>query len=476
MDRRAAAAERDGHGAGEGARLAAHQTGRNSGVIHSGIYYKPGSLKAVMCREGAASMVEFAKEHGIAHEICGKLIVATSEAEREGLHRLHQRGVENGIPVRLIGAEEAREIEPHVHAVEAVHVLSTGIIDYVGVCETLARLGRERGVEVRTGVRVTGIVRDGAGHRVQTDAGDVPADFLVTCGGLQSDRLARMGGGDPGARIVPFRGEYYELRHDRRHLVRTLIYPVPNPDFPFLGVHFTKMVDGNVHCGPNAVLAFRREGYRKRDVDLRDLAEVLTYPGFLRLARKHWRDGADEMLRSFSKARFTKSLQTLIPEVREDDLEPSPAGVRAQALRPDGSLVDDFLVVEAANAVHVCNAPSPAATASLQIARHIAGRVGALAGPDRISRPGVGGVPVAPARRTGCRRATRLLDRPHLTVVLADVPLGRRHHSPSLDRRALAQHQPAAEERPQGGLALLPEGGPHPRPAARHGVRARRRG
>lgn len=358
-------------------RLAAHQTGRNSGVIHSGIYYKPGSLKATMCREGATSMVAFAKEHGIAHEICGKLIVATSEAERPRLHALYERGQENGIPVRLIDAAEALTIEPHVTAVEAVHVLSTGIIDYVGVCTTLRRLAEERGVTVRTAVEVTDIQRDGAGHRLVTSAGDVRAGYLVTCGGLQSDRLARIGGGDPGAKIVPFRGEYFELRHDRTHLVKGLIYPVPNPDFPFLGVHFTKMVDGNVHCGPNAVLAFRREGYRKRDIDVRDLAETLTYRGFHRLARKHWRDGVQEMARSFSKARFTKSLQALIPEVREEDLVRSPAGVRAQALRPDGGLVDDFLIVEGPNALHVCNAPSPAATASLEIAANLVRRIGA---------------------------------------------------------------------------------------------------
>ena len=257
-------------------------------------------------------------------------------------------------------------------------MLSTGIIDYVGICRALAAQAEANGVTVRLGVAVTGITPEGRGHRLSTTVGDMRADFLITCGGLQSDRLARQGGGDPGAKIVPFRGEYYELRHDRRHLVKGLVYPVPNPDFPFLGVHFTRMIDGNVHCGPNAVLAFKREGYRKRDVNIRDLAEVLTYPGFAKLARKHWRDGAEEMRRSFSKARFTRSLQELIPEVRSEDLEPSPAGVRAQALRPDGGLVDDFLLVEGPNALHVCNAPSPAATASLEIAKHLASRVAEL--------------------------------------------------------------------------------------------------
>ncbi len=358
--------------------LARHQTGRNSGVIHSGIYYKPGSLKATMCRAGAESIVDFAKEHGVSYEICGKLIVATKESEIPGLLKLYERGVENDIPVRLIEADEAKTIEPHVHSVKAVQVLSTGIIDYVGICRALAAEAQAHGVTVRYGVEVTGITPEGRGHRLATTAGDMRADFLVTCGGLQSDRLARQGGGDPGAKIVPFRGEYYELRHDRRHLVKGLVYPVPNPDFPFLGVHFTRMIDGNVHCGPNAVLAFKREGYRKRDINARDLAEVLTYPGFAKLAKKHWRDGAEEMRRSFSKARFTRSLQELIPEVRSEDLEPSPAGVRAQALRRDGGLVDDFLLVEGPNALHVCNAPSPAATASLEIAKHLAARVADL--------------------------------------------------------------------------------------------------
>lgn len=355
--------------------LARHQTGRNSGVIHSGIYYKPGSMKATMCRAGAESIVEFAKEHGVAYEICGKLIVATKESEIPGLLKLYERGMENDIPVRLIDADEAKTIEPHVHSVKAVQVMSTGIIDYVGICRALAAEAQANGVTVRFGVEVTGMTPDGHGHRLATTVGDMRADFLITCGGLHSDRLARQGGGDPGAKIVPFRGEYYELRHDRRHLVKGLVYPVPNPDFPFLGVHFTRMIDGNVHCGPNAVLAFKREGYRKRDVNVRDLAEVLTYPGFAKLAKKHWRDGAEEMRRSFSKARFTRSLQELIPEVRSEDLEPSPAGVRAQALRRDGGLVDDFLLVEGPNALHVCNAPSPAATASLEISKHLAGRV-----------------------------------------------------------------------------------------------------
>ncbi len=355
--------------------LAAHQTGRNSGVIHSGLYYKPGSLKAETCRAGSRSIVEFAEEHGIAHEICGKLVVATNEGQRAGLQSLYERGVANGIPVRLLSPEETIEHEPHVRCVAAMHVASTGIIDYVGICQTLSKLAQDHGVQVRLGCEVTAIDRDGAGYRLTTSTGEVKTDYLVSCAGLQSDRVTRKAGGSLEAKIVPFRGEYYELRESRRNLVRNLIYPVPNPEFPFLGVHFTRMIDGNVHCGPNAVLALKREGYRKRDVNPRDVVDTLTFPGFARLARKHWRDGAEEMRRSVSKARFAKSLQELIPEVNADDLVPSPAGVRAQALKRDGGLVDDFLLVEHHHALHVCNAPSPAATASLEIARSIVDRV-----------------------------------------------------------------------------------------------------
>ena len=354
--------------------LARHQTGRNSGVIHSGIYYTPGSLKAKLCRGGRDSMVRFAAEHGVAHELCGKLIVATRPEQLDRMRALHQRGVENGLDVSLISPAEAAEIEPHVNCVGAIKVPSTGIIDYVGVCRALADHARGRGVEIRLGERVTGIEADTDSHRVITSRGDVRTRFVVTCGGQYSDRLARAEGGDPEAKIVPFRGEYYELVPEREHLVRTLIYPVPDPAFPFLGVHFTKMIGGGVHAGPNAVLALAREGYSKTDVDLRELAEVLAYSGFRRLAAKHWRTGIDEVLRSLSRRRFTASLQELIPEVRSEDLVPSPAGIRAQALRPDGSLVDDFLLVDRPRALHVCNAPSPAATASLEIAGTIVDR------------------------------------------------------------------------------------------------------
>lgn len=355
--------------------LARHQTGHNSGVIHSGIYYKPGSLKARMSRDGSRSMVEFARRHGIAHEVCGKLIVATNEQELAGLEKLHERGLQNGLNVTRLGPDEVREYEPHVRAVAALRVSTTGIIDYRQVCEVLAGLVRERGGRIHFGAEVTALQRDTRGYTIETTVGPFAAHFVVNCAGLHSDRVARLAGVEPGARIVPFRGEYYELRPERRHLVKGLIYPVPNPDFPFLGVHFTRMIDGSVHAGPNAVLAFAREGYHKTDVNLRDLGEALSYPGFQKLAAKNWREGAMEMWRSVSKAAFVRSLQALIPEVTEDDVIPCHAGVRAQALTQDGALVDDFLIVEGDHALHVCNAPSPAATSSLEIGREIAGRV-----------------------------------------------------------------------------------------------------
>ena len=355
---------------------AQHQTGRNSGVIHSGIYYPPGSLKAQLCRAGASSMVAFARHHGIAHDVCGKLIVATDQEEVPRLQRLFERGQANQLPVAMLTGDQARELEPHIRAVAAIRVASTGIIDYVEVTRTMARLASERGVELRTSAEVVALRRNGGEHVVGLATGEeLTAGFVVSCAGLHSDRVALLDGLDPGARIVPFRGEYFELRTDRRHLVKNLVYPVPNPEFPFLGVHFTRMIDGSVHAGPNAVLALQREGYDKRDVRLPDLLGTLSYPGFWRLARRHWRDGAAEVSRSFSKARFTRSLQALCPEITAEDLVPAQAGVRAQALQPDGRLVDDFLLVHGPGSLHVCNAPSPAATASLEIARVIVDRV-----------------------------------------------------------------------------------------------------
>jgi L-2-hydroxyglutarate oxidase len=355
--------------------LAAHQTGHNSGVIHSGIYYKPGSLKARMAREGNLAMVEFCKEHGIPHDICGKVIVATDQQELPLLENLYQRGVQNDVEVEKLSPEQVREIEPHVSCIAAVRVPSTGIVNYTAVCLKFKELIEEQGGSIQTGHRVEKIVSRDDAKTISTSRGEFSAKFLINCGGLHSDRLARMSGADPKAQIVPFRGEYYELIPQRRHLVKHLIYPVPDPAFPFLGVHFTRMMDGTIHAGPNAVLGFKREGYRKQDINLFDLAEVLTFGGFWKLARKHARAGWEEIVRSCSKAAFVRSLQRLIPEVQAQDLVPTHAGVRAQALLDDGRLVDDFLIVRDRQALHVCNAPSPAATASIEIGKAIANQV-----------------------------------------------------------------------------------------------------
>ena len=360
--------------------LAQHQTGRNSGVIHSGIYYKPGSYKAKFAKQGAVSMVEFCKEHGLKHEVCGKVIVATCEAQLPQLEKLFKRGLENELPVTKLTAEQVREIEPHVKCLAGVKVPTTGITDYKQVCATYAEIVRKQGGEVKRGVKVLRIHSVNGVHRIETTQGEFEARFLINCAGLHCDRVAKLAGLQPPMQIVPFRGEYYELVPERRHLVKTLIYPVPNPDFPFLGVHFTKMIDGSVHAGPNAVLAFKREGYYKTDFSLRDTFETFTYKGFWKLAKKNLGEGMMEMRRSLSKKLFVQSLQELIPEVTEADIIPCKAGVRAQALLPDGGMVDDFLFVEDRNAIHVCNAPSPAATASLEIGRAIAEKIPALGG------------------------------------------------------------------------------------------------
>ncbi|HEX2781122.1 MAG TPA: L-2-hydroxyglutarate oxidase [Gemmatimonadaceae bacterium] len=362
--------------------LALHQTGRNSGVIHSGIYYKPGSFKARFCKAGNASMQRFCAEHGIPFERPGKVIVATEPAELPELDKLRRRGIENGIEVRPLDPAEMRELEPHLSGIAALHVPSTGITDYGAVAAKLAELVVAEGGEIRCGVRVLRATRG----VVETTAGEFEVRQLINCGGLHSDRLARASGAKVDAHIVPFRGEYYQLRAERRSLVRGLIYPVPNPLFPFLGVHCTRMIDGSVHLGPNAVLAFAREGYRKRTVNLRDLTETLAFPGFWKLAARHWRDGWQEIVRSFSRAAFVRSLQRLVPEITEDDVVPCEAGVRAQALRPDGTLEDDFLIVRDANAIHVCNAPSPAATASLEIGATIAAMLAIPALEDTLTR------------------------------------------------------------------------------------------
>jgi len=353
--------------------LAAHQTGHNSGVIHSGIYYKPGSLKARYTVQGAREMVEFAQTHGIAYDICGKVVVATTPEELPRLDELHRRGTANGTPgLEMIGVEQLREIEPHAAGLKALRVASTGIIDYVGVAQKYAAIVRERGGEIRTGTRVLGIRRDGDGWVIETNAGTERSRYVINCAGLHSDLMARLAGTTPPVRIVPFRGEYYELEKARESLVRALIYPVPDPAFPFLGVHFTRMVHGGVEAGPNAVLSFKREGYRRTDFDAREAWDTLSYPGFWRLAGKYWRTGAGEFYRSFSKAAFVHALQRLLPDLRMEDLHPSGAGVRAQAIDPGGALVDDFSIQVLGGVVHVLNAPSSAATASLPIGRAIA--------------------------------------------------------------------------------------------------------
>ena len=352
--------------------LARHQTGRNSGVIHSGIYYKPGSLKASLCRAGRRRLVEFCAMHGIRHEVCGKVIVATSNAELPRLNNLYERGLANGLNVRQLAPDEVQGFEPHVRCEAGIFVPETGIVDFVGVCEKLRELIDCHGGELRLGTKVNGIKTRESENVLETTKGDVSTRLIVNCGGLHSDRLATLAGAKPDARIVPFRGEYYELKPERRFLVRNLIYPVPDPQFPFLGVHFTRMIGGGVHAGPNAVLSLKREGYHRTSFDLADFVDTMTYPGFWRLVRKHARSGLEEMYRSFSKRAFTRSLQKLVPEIRDEDIVPAEPGVRAQALRPDGNLVDDFLIVNNRSAMHVCNAPSPAATASLEIGRVVA--------------------------------------------------------------------------------------------------------
>jgi (S)-2-hydroxyglutarate dehydrogenase len=350
-----------------------HQTGHNSGVIHSGVYYKPGSLKARLCVQGAAAMSEFCRQHSIPYEICGKLIVATDPDQVPRLHSLLERGMENGIAVlRLLNPEQAREIEPNCAGVAWLHVPSTGITNYGRVCEKYAELAVLQGATVHTSTEVTGIKQHAGDTVVETNRGWFATRYVINCAGLQSDRISRLSGIRPEVQIIPFRGEYYDLAPARRQLIRNLIYPVPDPRFPFLGVHFTRRIGGDVDAGPNAVLAFKREGYKKTDFALKDVSETLTYPGFWRMAGKYWRDGASEVYRSLRKSAFVKALQSLVPAIRSSDLEPNGSGVRAQAVRPDGSLVDDFQFVCSGQMLHVWNVPSPAATASIPIGREIA--------------------------------------------------------------------------------------------------------
>ncbi|OFZ53954.1 MAG: hydroxyglutarate oxidase [Bdellovibrionales bacterium RIFOXYC1_FULL_54_43] len=350
----------------------AHQTGRNSGVIHSGIYYKPGSHKAEFSRRGRQALVEFCGEHGLRHELCGKLIVATVECELPRLEKLFERGLQHGLSVSKLNAREAAEIEPHVSCLAAIRVPETGIVDYRQVSEKIAEVLVQKGAELRLETEVRGVERRSESYRLETARETFETRALINCAGLQSDRVARLAGAKPAARIVPFRGEYYELRPGKRHLAKHLIYPVPNPDFPFLGVHFTRMIDGTVHAGPNAVLALKREGYGWTEFSLRDFTETMIFPGFWKLALRNMGEGSKEMWRSLSKKAFVRNLQSLIPEVTDADVVTSQSGVRAQALLPDGQLVDDFLIEKDVNAVHVLNAPSPAATCSIEIGRAIA--------------------------------------------------------------------------------------------------------
>ena len=351
--------------------LACHQTGHNSGVLHSGIYYKPGSLKATNCREGKTALAKFCEREEIPFELCGKVIVAVSSDEVLRLAAIHERGQANGVRCEIIGPERLRELEPHAAGIKAIHVPEAGIVDFVAVCRRLAELIQQSDGQILTHARVVEICPLPESIRIVTTAADVDARYVINCAGLYSDRVTKMSGIPPAARIVPFRGEYYELKLEAYHLCNNLIYPVPDPSFPFLGVHFTRMIGGGVECGPNAVLAFAREGYHKRDVNLRDLIESLTYPGFLRLAMKYWRTGVGETWRSISKRAFVRALQRLLPEIRAEHLEPAPAGVRAQAVTPDGNMVDDFLIQQDERFIHVGNAPSPAATSSLNIGKLI---------------------------------------------------------------------------------------------------------
>jgi L-2-hydroxyglutarate oxidase len=369
-------------------RVAAHQTGHNSGVIHSGVFYEPGSLKAENCRVGKRALVDFCEEHDVDYEMCGKVVVATHEGEVPGLNRIQEKGVANQVECTRIGPEALREREPHVRGVAALHVPGAGIVDYAQVARALADQVTDHGHPIQTGAAVRDLHPEADRVTVESTAGPVTARQVVNCAGLYADRIAAMSGQETlNVQIVPFRGEYYELVPERRDLCRHLIYPVPDPDFPFLGVHFTRMIDGRVECGPSAVLAFAREGYRLGDVHWDELREILTYPGFQRLAAKHWRKSLRELLQSMSKAVYLRAARHLIPTVQMDDLVASRAGVRAQALHPDGSLEDDFLIRTTDRVVNVLNAASPAATSALNIGSliveaHLA---------DRLDQPQVAG-------------------------------------------------------------------------------------
>ncbi len=357
--------------------VAKHQTGRNSGVIHSGIYYRPGSLMAENCRRGRDALVDFCEREKIAFDVCGKVIVAVSEEERKGLRRIMERGRANGVRCDLMDADSLRDREPHCAGIEAILVPDAGIVDFAGMARRMAEIVLARGHTIRTRSEVVGITSTNGMVVIETTTGPVEAGIVVNCAGLYADRIARMSGAEPGVLIVPFRGEYFELRESARHLCRHLIYPVPDPAYPFLGVHFTPTTDGRIECGPSAVMAFAREGYRFGIVNYREMMETIGYRGFRRLAARNWRRGFAEIAQSLSKRLYLSAARRLIPELEADDLLPSPSGVRALALRPDGAFVDDFLILESDRVVNVCNAPSPAATASLNIGRLIGEKVAA---------------------------------------------------------------------------------------------------
>lgn len=357
------------------AALAFHQTGRNSGVLHSGIYYRPGSLRASNCRTGKLALEQFCDRYGVAWQRTGKVIVATREAEFPQLEMILERGKQNGVQCEMIDRERLRELEPHCAGLKAIHVPDAGIVDYPGVCEMLGSLLRAAGHEIRLNCRVLKLQQMTDSVRIECSDGIVEAAQVVNCGGLHSDRLARLSGQSLPERIVPFRGEYYELQPEVHHFCRSLIYPVPDPRFPFLGVHFTRMIHGGVECGPNAVFALAREGYTWGTISLPDIWDSLTYPGFRRLLQRNWRIAVDEVRRSLFKSAFVRSLQRLIPEIRAEHLTSCPAGVRAQALGLDGKLLDDFLIQRHGRVINVCNAPSPAATACLNIGKIIAEQV-----------------------------------------------------------------------------------------------------
>ena len=354
-------------------KLAAHQTGNNSGVIHSGLYYKPGSLKAVNCIRGYHLLIDFCRQHEIPFDLCGKIVVATDDHELPLLQNLLTRGQQNGLEnLKKISKSELKEYEPHVNGLEGIFVPQTGIVDYVKVAQKYGDVLQKNGATINLGERVISIQNKSDHQEVITTTSIYNTKLVINCAGLYSDKIARLTMPTVDVKIIPFRGEYFKLKKEKEYLVKNLIYPVPDPNFPFLGVHFTRMAKGGVEAGPNAVLAFKREGYKKSDISISELAESLAWPGFRKVAAKYWRTGLSEMYRSFSKAAFTKALQKLIPEIQVSDLTEGGAGVRAQACNRDGGLVDDFLILEEKNVINVCNAPSPAATSSLAIGETVA--------------------------------------------------------------------------------------------------------